>query len=166
MLEVVTPDRLSIASGIFAYIPGGTATYFTAASLEDYMHLCPNELLVWEAMSLLHNEGVNDLILGGVAHYKKKYAPMLEKASAKERNQLLLKYYKDILEFRRAAVQEVLRIRLEDQLPIAEDIEAKMAKIRAEHKDMISAFLNYPQMTASLYFAQVSALLDVPTYAD
>ncbi len=95
-----------------------------------------------------------------------KYAPMLEKASAKEHNQLLLKYYKDILEFRRAAVQEVLRIRLEDQLPIAEDIEAKMAKIRAEHKDMISAFLNYPQMTASLYFAQVSALLDVPTYAD
>ena len=77
MLEVVTPDGLSIASGIFAYTPNGTATYYTAASLEDYMHLCPNELLVWEAMRLLHNEGVGDLILGGVAHYKKKYAPVL-----------------------------------------------------------------------------------------
>lgn len=77
MLEVMTPDGLSIASGIFAYIPGGTATYFTAASLEDYMRLCPNELLVWEAMRILHNEGAKDLILGGVAHYKKKYAPTL-----------------------------------------------------------------------------------------
>ncbi len=77
MLEVVTPDGISIASGIFAYIPNGTATYFTAASLEDYMHLCPNELLVWEAMRILHQEGVGDLILGGVAHYKKKYAPKL-----------------------------------------------------------------------------------------
>lgn len=77
MLEVVTPDGLSIASGIFAYTKTGTATYFTAASLEEYMHLCPNELLVWEAMRILHNEGVTDLILGGVAHYKKKYAPTL-----------------------------------------------------------------------------------------
>lgn len=77
MLEVVTPDSLSIASGIFAYTPNGTSTFFTAASLEDYMHLCPNELLVWEAMRFLHNEGVGDLILGGVAHYKKKYAPSL-----------------------------------------------------------------------------------------
>jgi lipid II:glycine glycyltransferase (peptidoglycan interpeptide bridge formation enzyme) len=77
MLEVVTPDGLSIASGIFAYTPNGTATYFTAASLEKYMHLCPNELLVWEAMRTLHSKGVDDLILGGVAHYKKKYAPTL-----------------------------------------------------------------------------------------
>lgn len=77
MLEVVTPDGVSIASGIFAYTPGGTATYFTAASLEKHMHLCPNELMVWEAMCILHREGVKDLILGGVAHYKKKYAPYL-----------------------------------------------------------------------------------------
>ncbi len=77
MLEVVTPEGLSIASGVFAYTPGGTATYFTAASFEEYMHLCPNELLVWEAMCILHSKGVGDLILGGVAHYKKKYAPTL-----------------------------------------------------------------------------------------
>ncbi len=77
MLEVVKPDGISIASGIFAYTSNGTATYFTAASLEEYMHLCPNELLVWEAMRTLHNEGAGDLILGGVAHYKKKYDPTL-----------------------------------------------------------------------------------------
>ena len=99
-------------------------------------------------------------------HAYQKYSPMLEKASDKERNQLLLKYYKDIVEWQRTAVQEVLRIRLEEQLPIAEEIEAKMVKIRAEHKDLVSALLNYPQLTASQYFAEVSRLLDVPMYSE
>ena len=89
---------------------------------------------------------------------------MLEKASDKERNQLLLKYYKDIIDWQRTAVQEAMKIRLEEQLPIAEEIEQKMVAIRAEHKDNISAFLNYPQLTASQYFAEVSRLLDIPQY--
>lgn len=93
-----------------------------------------------------------------------KYTPMLEKASDKERNQLLLKYYKDIIDWQRTAVQEAMKIRLEEQLPIAEEIEQKMVAIRAEHKDNISAFLNYPQLTASQYFAEVSRLLDIPQY--
>ena len=93
-----------------------------------------------------------------------KYAPMLEKASDKERNQLLLKYYKDIVEMRRTAVQQAMVIRLEEQLPIAEEIEQKMVKIRAEHKDAFSSLLNYPQLTASQYFSEVSRLLDIPQY--
>ena len=93
-----------------------------------------------------------------------KYAPMLEKATDKERNQLLLKYYKDIVETQRMAVQQAMKIRLEEQLPIAEEIEQKMVKIRAEHQDAITALLNYPQLTASQYFAEVSRLLDIPTY--
>ena len=91
-----------------------------------------------------------------------KYSPMLEKATDKERNQLLLSYYKDIVEFQRSAVQQAMKIRLEEQLPIAEEIEKKMVKIRAEHKDAISALLNYPQLTASQYFADVARLLDIP----
>ena len=91
-----------------------------------------------------------------------KYAPMIEKATDKERNQLLLKYYKDIVETQRAAVQQAMKIRLEEQLPIAEEIEQKMVKIRAEHQDAITALLNYPKLTASQYFAEVSRLLDIP----
>ena len=94
----------------------------------------------------------------------KKYSPMIEKATDKERNQLLLKYYKDIVETRRAAVQQAMKIRLEEQLPIAEEIEQKMVKIRAEHQDALTALLNYPQLTASQYFAEVTSLLDIPTY--
>lgn len=93
-----------------------------------------------------------------------KYAPMIEKATGKERNQLLLKYYKDVVETRRAAVQQAMKIRLEEQLPIAEEIELKMVKIRAEHQDAITALLNYPQLTASQYFAEATSLLDIPTY--
>ena len=93
-----------------------------------------------------------------------KYAPMLEKATDKERNQLLLKYYRDIIDVQRNAVQQAMKVRLEEQLPIAEEIEEKMVKIRAEHKDMISSLLNYPQLTATQYFAEVSRLLDVPEY--
>ncbi len=99
-------------------------------------------------------------------HVYQKYAPMLEKASGKERNKLMLNYYKDIVEYQRTAVQEVLKIRLEEQLPIAEEIEAKMVKIRAEHQDLVSALLNYPQLTASQYFAEVSRLVDVPVYSE
>lgn len=64
----------SMASGIFAG-KDGLCTYFTAASFEQYMHLCPNELLVWESIRRLRQQGATDLIFGGVAHYKKKYSP-------------------------------------------------------------------------------------------
>ena len=94
----------------------------------------------------------------------RKYSPMLQNASDKERNQLLLKYYKDIVEVQRAAVQQAMQIRLDEQLPIAEEIERHMVKIRAEHADVISALLNYPQLTASQYFSEVSRLLDIPEY--
>ena len=93
-----------------------------------------------------------------------KYAPMLKNASDKERNQLLLKYYKDIVEVQRAAVQQAMQIRLDEQLPVAEEIEQHMVKIRAEHSDMVSALLNYPQLTATQYFSEVSRLLDIPEY--
>ena len=95
-----------------------------------------------------------------------KYFPTLKNANGKERNQILLKYYNDILPIQRDAVQKAMKIRLEEQLPIAEDIEQKMVKIRAEHKDMISALLNYPQLTASQYFNEVARLLDIPEYTE
>ena len=94
----------------------------------------------------------------------KKYASILKGAEGKERNKLLLKYYQDIVAFQRVAVKEAMRIRLEEQLPIAEEIEQQMVKIRAEHKDVVSALLNYPQLTASQYFAEVNRLLDIPEY--
>ena len=96
----------------------------------------------------------------------KKYASDLAKASDKERVSILLKYYAEIVEYQRTAVQQAMRVRLDEQLPIAEDIEKKMVTIRAEHPDIVSAFMNYPQLTATQYFADVAKLIEVPEFND
>ena len=93
-----------------------------------------------------------------------KYAGKLEKASDAERNSQLIKYYTEIAPLQRAAVQQVLNIRLNEQLPVAEKIETEMVKIRAEHQDLISVMLNYPQMTATQYFTEVLRLTDIPEF--
>lgn len=67
-----TGNEIAVASGIFVAGKNGS-TYFTGASLEQYMRLCPNELLVWEAIRMLHAMGAGDLIFGGVAPYKRKF---------------------------------------------------------------------------------------------
>ena len=76
MMEVVGPDEsgrtVSMATGIFANGNSGS-TYFTGASYKEYMHFCPNELLIWEAIRALHERNAGSLIFGGNGHYKKKY---------------------------------------------------------------------------------------------
>lgn len=61
-----------MASSVFC-IGKEASTYFSGASNEKYMKYCPNEIMVWEAMRILHQKGAGDLILGGVASYKKKF---------------------------------------------------------------------------------------------
>ena len=41
-----------------------------------------------------------------------------------------------------------------------------MAPIRAQHQDIISALLNYPQLTVSQYFTEPARLLDIPEYGE
>lgn len=64
-----------MASSIFC-IGKAASTYFSGASKEIYMKYCPNELMVWEALKILNQSNAGDLILGDVAHYKKKFGPM------------------------------------------------------------------------------------------
>lgn len=61
-----------MASSVFCIGPS-VSTYFSGASNEEYMKYCPNELMIWEGMRILHKHGSRDLILGGIASYKKKY---------------------------------------------------------------------------------------------
>lgn len=61
-----------MSSAIFCI--GKTAsTYYSGASNEVFMKYCPNELMVWEALRILHERGAGDLIMGGTAAYKKKF---------------------------------------------------------------------------------------------
>lgn len=61
-----------MSSAIFC-IGHSASTYFSGASNEKYMKYCPNELMVWEGLKILSKRGAGDLILGGVASYKKKF---------------------------------------------------------------------------------------------
>ena len=93
-----------------------------------------------------------------------KYADKLAKATGTERNNLLLSYYTEAAPHIRTAVQRAINIRLNEQLPIAEQIEAEMVKIRAAHQDVYSQLLNYPLLTATQYFTEVARLLEIPQY--
>ena len=95
-----------------------------------------------------------------------KYAAKLSATDDKERNDIMLKYYTEVIPIRRAAVQEVMRIRLNDELPIADQIEKDMAKIRAQHPDAAPLLLNYQHMTAAQYFADPARLLEIPEFGE
>lgn len=96
----------------------------------------------------------------------KKYASRLATATGSERTNLLVAYYTEAVPHIRVAVQKAINIRIAEQLPIAEEIEAEMVKIRAAHKDAINQLLNYPALTATQYFSEVAHLLDIPQYTE
>lgn len=95
-----------------------------------------------------------------------KYADRLAKSNDKERNKILLNYYEEAVPVMREAVKNGSRIRFEEQLPIAMEIEEEMIPIRAEHQDVISALLNYPQLTASQYFTEALQIIELPEFPD
>lgn len=81
MLQVIGEDedgkRQIMSSGI--WIVGKSQTiWYTASSYQRYQKYCPNELMNWEAMLLLHRLGCHCANTGGVALYKKKYGSKLE----------------------------------------------------------------------------------------
>ena len=79
MLQVIgkTDDgeQRVMSSAIFC-IGKYASNYFSGASKEIYMKYCPNELMVWEAIKILHQCDAGDLILGDVAAYKKKFGSL------------------------------------------------------------------------------------------
>lgn len=81
MLEVIGNDdngkEQVMSSGIFA-IDKGQCSYWTGASYQRYQKYCPNELMVWEAMSMIHNLGGGELNFGGMATYKLKFGTVYE----------------------------------------------------------------------------------------
>lgn len=93
-----------------------------------------------------------------------RYASQLSSTTGKARNAVLAKYYADFAEVQRSTVQQAMRLRLEEQMPIAEEIEKYVAGVRTEHPDAAPALLNYPQMTSAAYFAEASHLLDLPEF--
>lgn len=76
MLECVGKDENGVeqvmSTGIFC-IDKGQSAYWTGASYQRYQKNCPNELMVWEAMCMLHERGTRDFNMCGSADYKLKF---------------------------------------------------------------------------------------------
>lgn len=96
----------------------------------------------------------------------KRYAAKLNNDNDKQRNATLLKYYEEVAPIIRESVITGNKIRLDEQLPIAMELEDAMIKIRAEHQDLISALLNYAQLTASQYFTDALRVCEIPEYPE
>lgn len=79
MIEVIGKDDTGLeqimSTGVFC-IDKGECLYTTGASFRQYMKYCPNELMVWEAIRILHERGAGDLNFGGMADYKLKFGTM------------------------------------------------------------------------------------------
>lgn len=103
MLEVLGPNEVGeeiiLASSIFC-VDKGQTSYWTGASYRHLQKFCPNELMVWEAMRILHERGAGDLNFCGMASYKRKfgtvYAYVPQMAFAKYRFLLKISNIKQV----------------------------------------------------------------------
>lgn len=89
------------------------------------------------------------------------YADDIASAKDKERISLQLKYYTEICPIVREGVLRAMKIRYEKQLPIAEELEKEMAKIRKEHRNYVANLLNYPMLTATQCMGDAARLTEM-----
>jgi Acetyltransferase (GNAT) domain len=61
------------ASGIRFY-PGGLVEYANNCSLDEYLHLCPNDLLIWRIIEWACEHGFPMLSLGGASTFHRKWS--------------------------------------------------------------------------------------------
>ncbi|MBP5644163.1 MAG: hypothetical protein J6X10_08070 [Bacteroidales bacterium] len=97
-----------------------------------------------------------------------KYADRLAKTvdDDEAHNKILLSYYEEVAPIIRENVIKNCKVRLDEQLPVAMEIDEQMVPIRARHQNALSALLNYPQLTAAQYFTEALKVLEVPEFPE
>lgn len=127
--------------------------------------LKPTEPLVnqWDEIGKKADEIYNQLETSCRSVYA-KYADRLANAGGKERNDLLLQYYNETVELQRTAVQQVQKLRREEQLPVAQKIDDMIQKIQKANPNTLVSLLNYCQLTATAYFTDVTRLLEIKDF--
>lgn len=80
MLQVIgvndNHEDFVCASGIFCF-DQGMSIYYSGCSYAQYQKLCPNELMVWEAIRIIHQRGSKCFNMIGIAPYKRKFGAKL-----------------------------------------------------------------------------------------
>jgi hypothetical protein len=147
------------------YQQGQAEAALMEQAVEAGVYLEPLQPLIdkWEAAGQKADQYLSEADAQCKEIYK-KYGPQKASANEKELIGLTLKYYQEIVPIQRAAVEKAMKVRLEEQLPIAEEIEKEMAAIRAAHPNMISSLLRYPQLTATSFFSDITRLTEVPEF--
>lgn len=127
--------------------------------------LKPTEPLVnqWDEIGKKADEIYNQLETSCRSVYA-KYADRLANAGGKERNDLLLQYYNETVELQRTAVQQVQKLRREEQLPVAQKIDDMIQKIQKANPNTLVSLLNYCQLTATAYFTDVTRLFEIKEF--
>jgi Acetyltransferase (GNAT) domain len=64
-LFLATAEGKIIAGSVFRFTPGGIVEYAANSSLDEFLHLKPNDLLNWRAIEWAHAEGFQKYDLGG-----------------------------------------------------------------------------------------------------
>ena len=97
-----------------------------------------------------------------------KYANQLAKAEGNDEayNKVLIKYYEEVAPIIRESVSQCCKVRLDEQLPIAMEIEEQMIPIREKNQNAVSTILNYPMLTASQYFTETLKIMEIPEFSD
>ena len=97
-----------------------------------------------------------------------KYEPQLKKAKGDDeaRNKVLLKYYEEAAPIIHDAIISCNKIRLDEQLPVAMELEEQIVPIRQRHPNALTAILNYPQLTAMQYFTEALRVMEVPEFSE
>lgn len=76
LFEAYLPDGVTcVATGLFI-CNQNLAIYYGAASYGEYQKMCPNELLMYEAIKQMSELGIREMEFGGGRTYKEKYGPI------------------------------------------------------------------------------------------
>ena len=134
-----------------------------AADVEKYMKPLQPLIDQWEAAGAKVDKVFEEADAQCKSVYA-RYAGQLASTEGAARNEVLIKYYSDIVSYQREATQQAMQLRINEQMPIAEALEKEMVKIRVQYQDITAALLNYPQLTATQFFTDASRMLEIPEF--
>lgn len=63
----------AIAASVVRFCPHGLIEYSSNCSREEFLHLCPNDLLVWKIIEWACEQGFAKFSLGGAHHFLRKF---------------------------------------------------------------------------------------------
>lgn len=149
---------------MMAYYQSGRADIArqkAAENTEKYAQMIADQVVLFDAV----NTKIDEVYKNAHKQMKpiyEKYEKQLNNAEGKAYNRLMAEYYSKIVDMQRNAVEQAMKIRQNEQLPIAEKIEKVNEGIRKS--DPTAIVPNYVQLFATAYFAEAEKLFEVPTY--